>query len=179
MSGKPLRYCLLVGLVLLTGCVGNTPRPAGLTGLSSPTPQAVGRAGTVDPSLRMLWGGVILNVENRADSTLLEILAYPLDDDGRPMLDEAQQGRFLALHDDFLEPRDFAQGREVTLAGHLRDLVLGRVGKSDYEFPRLEVRASHLWPKQAKGRTFSRQPRVNLGVGVGSHGGGIGIGLGF
>jgi len=52
----------------------------------------------------VLWGGTVLNVSNLADSTQVEILAYPIDRRQRPLTSRTAQGRFLALFDGFVEP---------------------------------------------------------------------------
>ncbi|MGD8710609.1 MAG: Slp family lipoprotein, partial [Ectothiorhodospiraceae bacterium] len=72
---------------------------------------------------RVLWGGTIAGVENRADSTLLEVVARPLDAEGRPDRDAASQGRFLATVKGFLDPAVFEKKRSITVVGTVEGTV--------------------------------------------------------
>ena len=125
------------------------------------------------------WGGVIVEPKNLRDSTELQILAYPLRKDGAPNLDKNPTGRFIAKAKGYLEPADYAAGRQVTLSGHLKEIRIGKVGQADYAFPVLEADEILLWPlpKEDTSRTG-----VHFGFGAGSggwSGGSIGIGIGF
>jgi len=165
----------LAAILFLAGCA--TPRPPELIGASFPTAQHISRSVRDHRGSRFLWGGTILAIENRADSTVLEILAFPLDGAARPEVAEPPQGRFLAEQPGFLEPREYAPERLVTVSGRLRDVQEGRIGEQAYRFPYLDTETLVLWPKSRTGS--ATYPDVRVGVGVGSHGGGVGVRLGF
>ena len=125
----------------------------------------------------VLWGGTIIGSANLDSGSQLEVLAHPLDRTQRPQVGLPSQGRFLVESDDYLEPLDFAEGRQVTVLGALDRLDEVRVGEARRELPVVRATDLHLWRGDGtRGRTG-----FTFGIGVGSGGrtsGGIGIGIG-
>ncbi|MGD8908261.1 MAG: Slp family lipoprotein [Chromatiales bacterium] len=164
-------------LLTLNGCATTPKVMENAERGISPT-EAVSQASTTgDRPLQ--WGGVIVETSNLADTTELQILAYPLKSNGRPDVTASPTGRFIARHPGYLESVDYGKGRQVTATGMLSETRAGRVGEADYTFPVLSADELVLWPKQ---REREASPRVNFGFGVGSGGrswGGVGIGIGF
>jgi len=126
----------------------------------------------------VLWGGTIIGVASRESGSQLELLAYPLDRTQRPQDGRRSQGRFIVTLDEYLEPLDFAEGRQVTVLGELDGLEEVRVGDTRRQLPVVKASQLHLWtgagPRERTGFTF--------GIGVGSGGrtsGGVGIGIGL
>lgn len=135
----------LVGIALLAGC-------------ATTVPEHIARAPAADPSLAEVradpaayqgrdvrWGGTIVEVENAADESRLEIIARPLRRGGRPEEADASPGRFIALLDDFIDPAIFAEGRDVTVFGTVAGEREGRIGERAYRYPVIEVRDHVLW----------------------------------
>jgi outer membrane lipoprotein len=60
---------------------------------------------------------------------------------------------------------DHAPGRRITVTGTLEDKLEGRVGEAAYQYPLVQARAIHLWPRDTADDTGSRT-RFNIGVGV-------------
>jgi outer membrane lipoprotein len=163
-------------LLLLSACASAPDRFQ--EGLREPFPQQLAASPqAVTKGQRLTWGGIVIEARNLADRTLLEVLAYPLDRRGRPDTDATPRGRFLADHPGFLEPRDYAPGRAVTVSGALLGYQDGKVGEADYRFPAIAAEQLELWSRDAVGRSLT--PRVGVGVGVGSYGSGLGVGIGF
>lgn len=50
------------------------------------------------------WGGIIIDVENEIDFSLVQILFYPLNYSGRPDLAKIHGGRFVIKSSGFLDP---------------------------------------------------------------------------
>ena len=48
------------------------------------------------------WGGVILDVENEQQFSLVQVLSYPLNNYGRPKPDKPNEGRFLIKSSEYL-----------------------------------------------------------------------------
>ena len=96
---------------------------------------------------RVRWGGEILRVENRNNSTRLQVVARRLTRSGRPVNSDRTPGRFIAQIDDFLEPTQYQKGRELTVVGALSTSVTKPIGQHDYEYPVVQVEALHLWPQ--------------------------------
>lgn len=158
------RRLAIMGLVLLAAGCASKPRfeTAGID--KSITPQTAVSDTSVAQGREVLWGGVIVNSSNLADSTQIEILAYPLDDRQRPDTDRGPIGRFIATRPGYLETADYATGRLVTVRGKLEDKVVGRIGDASYTYPVVRFEDSQLWQREAS--AVSSQPRVNFGIGV-------------
>jgi len=166
-----------LALLLLAGC--STAPKVATDADRSTTPVAAASASNRTYDKPLQWGGVIIESQNLADTTELQVLAYPLTEDGRPDVTASPTGRFIAQHPGYLETVDYRKGRQVTVTGTLADTREGKVGNADYRFPVLKADQLVLWPR---GIDQPEKPRVNFGFGVGSGGrswGGIGIGIGF
>lgn len=165
-------------LALLSACAQRDTRPDPALALQQ-TPAEVLE---LDPAtLRdrsFTWGGAIQTLSNQAEDTRLEILAYPLDQRRRPIKGEPSGGRFLVDMDGFLEPRELPPGTLVTVEGHFKRLVIGKVGESDYLYPLLRGDNLEVW-QAGPMPTESARPSVRWSIGVGSGGGGFGVGIGF
>ncbi len=110
----------------------------------------------------VIWGGVIVSATNLADRTQLEVLAYPLDGQQRPLTRRKSLGRFLLQSPDYLETEDYTPGRAVTAIGNLQGLVKGEVGQATYHFPTLTISDVHLWRID----NSLVAPRFIFGIGV-------------
>jgi outer membrane lipoprotein len=122
------------------------------------------------------WGGVIIETKNLREATEIQILAYPLDENGRPDTNANSIGRFIAQKPGYLEGVEYRVGREVTASGRFSMIRQGRIADSDYPFPILLSNDVTLWPQR---RTKSK-PRIHFGFGASSGGGGFGsIGISF
>lgn len=91
------------------------------------------------------WGGVVANVSNLPDATVLEMVYYPLKSYGRPIIGDESMGRFRVYVDGFLDPMVFQTGRSVTLVGEYIGTEEGSVGEHRYVFPTVKASSYHLW----------------------------------
>jgi starvation-inducible outer membrane lipoprotein len=121
---------------------GTAPRKGPL---DYPTPARPAARGAHYQGQVVEWGGVITGGGNRADGSWLEILAYPLSAEGRPLLDMEPLGRFRAFRATYIETADFAPGRVATVRGPLRGSEAGQVGSAGYDFPLIEAQGLRLW----------------------------------
>lgn len=149
-------------LTLLLGCASGPPI-SGEGADREPGPREAVAEEALGSTL--LWGGVILAIDNQPEATWLEVLAFPLDPRGRPYTQRTPLGRFFAVEADYLEPADFEPGRQVLVRGTFDAILTGKVGEADYRYPRLEVEALHLWPKGTT--TRPGESRVHFGIGIG------------
>ena len=157
------RAVALTLVVLLVGCA-NQPLQTDEFTVSTLTPRAA-VADDLDPqsaAMTVLWGGVILSSINLADSTRLEILAYPLDRLQRPLQARDAQGRFVVDIAGYVETADYAEGRLVTILGTLTDRLEGTIGEARYRWPLIQADQWHLW---RPGDEY-QQPRFTFGIGV-------------
>lgn len=97
-----------------------------------------------DTSVR--WGGVIIDVENEQDFTLVQILSYPLNYYGRPQLNKSSEGRFVIKSTEFLDPAVYAKDKEITVAGTLQGDIERTIGKKTVRLPLLVSKGIYLWP---------------------------------
>ena len=169
-----LRFNLLIMLLLLSGCASG-PSLDSATVDHSLTPADVAAEPEISRGRQVLWGGVIVRTTNLADSTQLEVLAYPLDTQERPQPESASLGRFVVDKAGYLEPEDYAEGRLVTVIGTVNGARIGPVGETLYYYPVIGAQQMNLWPIK---RTGDRRD-IHIGVGVGSGGGSGGVGIGF
>ena len=168
-----IRTLLLTALALVPlACTTGTQRSD-----SGPTPAQVVASGEAHSEVH--WGGQIVKVKNLRDRTLVEVLALPLDGDGRPQPDQRPAGRFIVDRPGFLEPHEYAVNRLLEVRGRLNGFTSGTVGDAAYRYPVVIGEQLVLWPHDTAGSSRASTPRINFGVGVSNHGGGVGVGIGF
>ncbi len=93
------------------------------------------------------WGGKIISVENREQSTWIEILATRLRAFGRPGYYDQYQGRFIARIDGFLDPEYYAKDKQLTVFGFIEDKLTKNIDEHAYEYPVIAVSDYYLWPE--------------------------------
>lgn len=162
MHLKPLLFpfCLLICLMVAACAAGPRFSVEGVDTAVSPR-EALKEAERLRGTA-VLWGGLIVQTENLADRTRIEVLGYPLDSNQRPDTGRAAQGRFLVMRDGYLEPSDYAQGRAITVSGRLLEPVDGRVGEAAYRYPVVTGDQLYLWPR----RSGYNRTGVHFGIGV-------------
>lgn len=137
-------YILLVAL-LLVGC---STFPDKLQ-LDNNTPlisyeDAASKAEQVKGKM-LRWGGTIAKVENKPDSTVFEMVYYPLNGYGKPVSGDESMGRFRMSVDGFMDPMVYKVGRLMTFTAQLNGLETGLVGEHEYVFPTAIVNDYYLW----------------------------------
>jgi outer membrane lipoprotein len=127
------------------------------------TPSLASKESSNDIGQKVIWGGMILSSVNLADTTQIEVLAYPLDDDDYlPNPNAKPLGRFLLRQAGYLETKEYEEGRYVTVQGRISEIQQGRIGEKDYPYPVVESEQLFLWPKDLQ----DNQPKVHFGIGV-------------
>jgi outer membrane lipoprotein len=158
-SSKPV-FPLLAAAVLLAGCA-TAPKP--LQGqFSALRPDEAAARQAAGEAVR--WGGRIVSVQPQADRSCFEIVGAPLAEGGRPRRVDQSEGRFLACRAGFYEPQVFAEGREVTVTGHVEGVEVRKVGDYDYRYPRVAADVIYLWPEY---RPVDTRPRFYGSFGFG------------
>jgi outer membrane lipoprotein len=157
------RWLIPAFALLLAGCA--TAPPIDATGArldvspidAANEPRSAGQ--------QVVWGGMVVAVENFADSSEIEVLAYPLDARQRPMLKAPTQGRFIAVMPGYVERFDYPEGRFVTLRGSVSGTREGLIDRRAYLYPVVATDVVHLWPENFQ----NAGPHFSIGVGVGVH----------
>ena len=147
--------------LLLAACA--TPTFKDIGGVVAIVPSDVQQSPNQYVASEVIWGGRILSVENREQSTEVEIIAYPLDRDQKPLPEASTVGRFILILPGFVEPLDYPVGRHLSVRGVVSGTRLGQVDQHDYLYPLLRAREVTVWPW---GFMFDKKPRVHIGVGV-------------
>ncbi len=93
----------------------------------------------------VIWGGVIVETENRMEGTTLTIMETPLSSEGLPADLELSRGRFLAKTEAFLDPAVYSAGRKVTLAGTIVGKEVRPIGEVPHTYPVLSIVEIRLW----------------------------------
>lgn len=156
-----LRGLALAALALLGGCTTTPPIDAANVRLdwtpidAAQAPRSAGQD--------VLWGGMIVEVQNLRDASEIEVLAYPLDSRQRPMLKQPTMGRFIAVLPGYVERFDYPEGRFVTLRGTVSGTREAMIDERPYLYPVVAAQAVHLWPENFQ----NSGPRFSIGVGVG------------
>lgn len=134
----------IVPLLLLGGCATTQFTPPGP--YTAITPQIASSRNVTGSLVR--WGGILVATRPETSQTCFEILALPLYSDGEPRLERTfSEGRFIACSPGFYDPALYAQGRIITVAGHIFKVETHHIGGYAYRFPVLKSGPPHLWPR--------------------------------
>jgi len=139
------KYWLILCVLFCTACVSvpekialpKDTRSVEFSSAKAPTTSIIGQ--------KARWGGVIASVKNYADSTLLEIVNFPLTSSLRPKQGDETPGRFRLYFNGLLDPIIYKEGRSITAVGTVSDLEKGKIGEHEYNFPVLKDASVHLW----------------------------------
>jgi len=113
----------------------------------------------------VLLGGRVINVSNKKNITLAEVLQFPLSRRMRPRTRKGSKGRFIFRVKGFLDPLVY-KGRLITIAGTLGTPITKSLGKAKYTYPVIETRELHLWKFRDE-----RSSPLSIGIGLGISGG--------
>jgi outer membrane lipoprotein len=94
----------------------------------------------------IVFGGHVLSARRLKEGTRIEILQLPLDRSGYPGTDLMQsQGRFIAMHKDFLDPATLPYGTRVTVTGEITGSVTLPLDETEYTYPLVDIRHLQVW----------------------------------
>jgi len=146
-----LRLLLILGLAfILQGCATLPKEFSEIPIKKEITLSQVLNSPEIYKNSQVLWGGRIVNCLNKEDITLLEIVQFSLDLEGKPKADTISEGRFLVETPQFLDCAIYTPGKLITVAGVFKELRDGKIGEKSYKFPVLEGKAFHLWKEEIK-----------------------------
>ncbi len=94
----------------------------------------------------VMFGGQVLNARRLKEGTRIEILQLPLDRSGQPGYDLTQsQGRFVAMHRDFLDPATLPYGTLVTVTGQVAGSITLPLDETEYTHPIIDIADLRVW----------------------------------
>lgn len=153
---------LCAACFLLVSCASS---PLDTTGVNSgATPSQAVEAFSRHAGQRVQWGGRIVSIVNEERTTSIEVLSYPVGRDGFPNTYKKSTGRFVLRHRGFLEPRDYAPGRILTVVGKVDSLITTSLGDTRFLVPLIHSEQLKLWADKYDERAY---PRFGFGVGIG------------
>lgn len=144
----------LLSPLLVASCATTGNNPVAKEPPGNPTLAQVRADPKSFEKVQVRWGGDIVSVENRAAETVIEVVARELKKNGRPTESDTSDGRFLAIFKDFYDPAIYAEGRQLTVIGHLAGLEKGRVGNFSYLYPTIKAEAHRLWKPLPEPRPY-------------------------
>ena len=92
----------------------------------------------------VILGGTIAGSRNTQEGTYIEVVEKELDYQGRPTYSDKTQGRFIILHDGFLDTAIFSTGRHITVAGEVIGKRIQPLGEINYSYLFIKNRELHL-----------------------------------
>lgn len=136
---------ILLACLLLGACASKPPEAISNVPADNPSLTRVRMDIDTYIGAGLRWGGEITRIENRVDSTWIEIVDRPLRENGRPIAGGKSDGRFIASFNKFLDPVVYEVGRSLTVVGTIEGRVNRDIGEYDYQFPLVAVEGSFLW----------------------------------
>ena len=141
---KKLIFIVLVAVSMLTACASHIPIE--IRGNQSRT--TIHDVQTDIKSYKgqyIRWGGTIINVENNASDTLIEVVSKELNSYGQPKYSDHSLGRFLIRIDRFIDPAIYKEDRELTVYGVVEDVVDRQLDNFLYSYPLVKAEKHYLW----------------------------------
>lgn len=127
----------------LTGCATVPPQIAGNDFAAVTPQQAVSQNAR---GQRVRWGGEIIRVDPKPDSTCFEVLSRELYSDARPRRHDDSAGRFIACTKGFYDPAVYVKGRDLTVTGELAGTEQHQVGDYNYTYAKVDADNIYMWP---------------------------------
>ena len=155
-----------VALYLFTGCASTQESGDGAPG-SQPQITFAQIKGAPDSfkGQTVVLGGQVLTARRLKEGTRIEILQLPLDRSTQPGYDLTQsQGRFVAMHREFLDPATIPHGTTVTVTGTVNGSVTMPLDDTEYSYPVIDVSQLRVW-----GRANEAAPRIMPPIGPGPY----------
>lgn len=91
------------------------------------------------------WGGVIANIENKKEFTVLEVVNFNLHSSSKPIGGNDSAGRFKVYYKGLLDPVIYKKGKKITALGIIGTPEKSLIGELEYEFPVLMTSGVYLW----------------------------------
>jgi len=142
---RSLSSSIVIGLIFLIGCA-NQQAEVGSSASSINFPE-VKAAPDSYRGQSVVFGGEVLNARRLKDGTRIEILQLPQDRSGRLGNDRTQsQGRFIAMHREFLDPATLPPGTRVIVTGEVNGSMTLPLDETEYTYPVVEARHIDVLP---------------------------------
>jgi outer membrane lipoprotein len=150
--------------LVLMGCASSQQAEDG----GAAAPLTFAQVKSVPDSYRgqtVVFGGEVLSARRLKEGTRIEVLQLPLDRSGRPGIDRTQsQGRFIAMHREFLDPATIPPGTRMKITGEITGTMSLPLDETEYTYPVIEARHIEVLPPPEAAAVW-RQPYPYMGYG--------------
>jgi outer membrane lipoprotein len=137
----------LVLLLVCTGCASTQEAGDGSAADQITFPQ-VKAAPDSFKGQTVMFGGQVLSARRLKEGTRIEILQLPLDRSGQPDYNLTQsQGRFVAMHRDFLDPATLPHGTLVTVTGQVAGSITLPLDEIEYNYLIIDITHLRVWAR--------------------------------
>jgi len=152
-----MRQSVIIGaaVAMLGGCA-TVQQPIAGKDFSAVTPQQAVAQNTRGERVR--WGGEIIRVDPKPDSTCFEVLSRELYGDARPSRHDGSDGRFIACGKGFYDPAVYGKGRDLTIVGQVVGTEQRQVGDYNYTYARVDADGVYLWPHRERDYAYDPWP---------------------
>jgi outer membrane lipoprotein len=99
----------------------------------------------------VILGGLIAQVRQVKNGTLIEIVQKEIDYWGKPRRTDRTGGRFIVHQSRALDVLVFAPDREITIAGEVTGTEEKSLSESVIAYPLISAREIKLWPREKPG----------------------------
>lgn len=157
---RPSLPPIVLACIALGGCATPAFRDSPPPG---PPPAEVAAAPERYHDAAVVWGGKIIAVDNLAQTTDVQIVAYPLDRNQRPDTRAPSIGRFVLAVPGYAEAMDYPPGRWLSVRGRVVGSEVRRIQERDVVHPRIAADDVHRWPREFP----DEHGHWTFGIGVG------------
>lgn len=159
------RFMLAAALLSILGCAPVISKQIREQVKPGVTPEAVLSDPEHYKGETIVISGVVIEVENTKEETLLKVLQRPAGSRGKPKDVDTSGGRFLAIVDHYLDPVLYSKDRAITVGGEVQGTRILPLGEIQYTYPVIHVKEIYLWPVEKQ--YYSPSPSFHIGFGLG------------
>ena len=150
--------------LLLSGCASQQPEEG-----SAASPITFLQVKAAPDSYRgqsVVFAGEVLSARRLKEATRIEILQLPLDRSGHLGTDRTlSQGRFVAMHREFLDPATIPPGTQLTVTGEVTGSITLPLDETEYSYPVIEARHIEVLPPEVAAQWRRPYPYPYMGPG--------------
>ncbi|MDX1518907.1 MAG: Slp family lipoprotein [Gammaproteobacteria bacterium] len=145
---EPRILFALLAAAITTSCASHIPVEIRQAPANNPPIETVQEDPLRFTGQYVRWGGKIVDVENKPDSTWIEVVSSSLNSYGRPVRYEHDTpGRFLVRIDGFIDPEIYGKGRLLTVYGNVESRLVRQIDDYPYTYPLIKANTHYLWPE--------------------------------
>ncbi len=130
-------------LIMICGCAYSISQEMRAKANPDLTYSVVARDPLLYKGATIIWGGIVIQVQNQPRQTVLTILETPLDNRGIPKDEVYGRGRFIAQVPEDLDQKAYGGGKKVILAGDIVGEETKQIGGTQYRYPVVLVKELH------------------------------------